>query len=102
MAAKSGKDDAIYPWGNSDPTPEKANYSENIGFTSEVGRYPPNPYGLYDMAGNVRQWCMDWYHPDIPYLQNRTVKLPKEMQISKVIKGVAGISLLVISNVIKG
>ena len=32
--------------------------------TSPVWAFPPNGYGLYDMAGNVWQWCADWYRPD--------------------------------------
>ncbi len=44
----------------------KANYNNNIGHVIDVGSYPANPFGLYNMAGNVQEWCHDWYgsYPD--------------------------------------
>ena len=52
-----------YPWGNS-IDPSRANYNRNIGATTLVGEYDPNAYDLYDMTGNVLEWCLDVYDKD--------------------------------------
>jgi len=73
-ASRGGKKDAIYPWGNEkvNEGKPKANYwqglfpyenSKKDGYsaTAPVKSYAPNDYGLYDMAGNVWEWCSDWF-----------------------------------------
>ena len=63
FAARGGFANQNYPWGTSiDVT--RANYNGNVGGTTAVGTYPANNYSLYDMAGNVWEWCLDEYQSD--------------------------------------
>jgi len=86
-AARGGHDGRVYPWGNTrQPNGE---WLQNIwqgefpvedtgedGHTSTapVASFTPNDFGLYDMSGNVWEWCSDYYHPD--YYFNSTIHNP--------------------------
>src|SRR5262249_53693543 len=60
FAARGGLVGAEFPWGNDSPDPTRANYSKSgLGKTVHVGRYSPNGYGLFDMAGNVWEFTAD-------------------------------------------
>jgi sulfatase modifying factor 1 len=76
-AARGGLDHTHYVWGDEpfSPTAAQANIwqgsfphnntrQDGSARTAAVKSYAPNGYGLYDVAGNVWEWCADWYRPD--------------------------------------
>ena len=50
----------MYSWGD-DINATRANYYYSIGQTSNVGNYAANPWGFFDMHGNVWEWTADWH-----------------------------------------
>jgi len=59
-----------YSWG-SQSNPNLANFEKSaLKKTAKVGSYKPNPWGFYDMHGNVMEWCLDYFGP---YSKSRTV-----------------------------
>lgn len=92
FAARGGQAGNLYPWGNQlrpdgkwmanifeGSFPNSDNGSDGYAGIAPVKQYPANNYGLYDIAGNVWEWCSDWYRPDY-YAQlakNKVTKNPK-------------------------
>ncbi|MBN2474384.1 MAG: formylglycine-generating enzyme family protein [Pirellulales bacterium] len=72
--ARAGLRDADYPWGREELIDGRyqANYwqhddkpaADGYAWLAPVRSYPPNRFGLYDVAGNVWEWCADWYGED--------------------------------------
>jgi formylglycine-generating enzyme required for sulfatase activity len=63
VKAARGESARVYPWGNDDPETKYLNYNREQGGSTKVGSFPAgaSPYGVLDMAGNVREWVNDWY-----------------------------------------
>ncbi len=74
-ASRGGRDMAKYPWGNpyirnvkgcllANFKPGRGNYyDDGFAYTAPVATFFANDYGLYDMSGNVAEWCEDAFHP---------------------------------------
>ena len=63
----------VYPWGTKWPPPKGAgNYDPSLKvddyeYTSPAGSFAANRFGIYDLEGNVSEWCQDWYDAEMTY-----------------------------------
>ncbi|MCC6794837.1 MAG: formylglycine-generating enzyme family protein [Candidatus Hydrogenedentes bacterium] len=77
FAARGGETGRLYPWGDEfapggkqmantfqGKFPLNDTGADRFAGIAPVAQYPPNAYGLYDVSGNVWEWCSDWYRPD--------------------------------------
>jgi hypothetical protein len=104
-AAARGTDLRVYPWGDLPPGNAQANLADNnLSFSAEwrnssvddgyefaapVGTYPQgaSPFGVLNMAGNVREWVYDWYDVDYSALESMNNPVNLEQGETRVVRG---------------
>ncbi len=99
-AARGGLEHADFPWGDTLPPRESGpifgkKWADNLlpSPLRPVGNYPPNAFGIYDMAGSVSEWCSDWYSNT--YYASSPSENPQGPQkgVKKVLRGGSWVSL---------
>jgi iron(II)-dependent oxidoreductase len=101
-AARGGLVGKLYPWGDAEPDGTQCNLADknmtdlewsnrNIDdgykYTSPVGSFPPNGYRLYGMAGNIYEWCADWYDENYYAVSPQSNPTGPESGLYRVLRG---------------
>ncbi len=97
-AARGGHLGRVYPWPGLGTQNEEgdylANYNPNEGyafdgyaFTAPVDAFPPNDWGLYNMAGNVAEWTRDAYNPSYENISDFNPRYKDEEESRRVVRG---------------
>ena len=89
-AARGGKERAAFVWGDElrpggtwhaniwqGEFPGRNTSDDGYPRTAPVATFPPNGFGLFDMAGNVWEWCSDWYRPGYELTPTRNPRGPE-------------------------
>jgi formylglycine-generating enzyme required for sulfatase activity len=99
-AARGGLEQKLYPWGD-DLTPAGRHLcniwqgefpthdtaEDGYAGTCPVDAFPPNGFELYSVAGNVWEWCLDWFSPDFHRIATRVNPVGPPSGTAKVMKG---------------
>ncbi len=103
FAARGGLDGATYAWGEEltpdgkhmcniwqGEFPQQNSLADGFHGTAPVGSFPANGYGIFDAAGNIWEWCTDWFSATFHAIERETTRVnpqgPREGQ-AKVTKG---------------
>jgi formylglycine-generating enzyme len=100
MAARGGLDQASFAWGNElkpdgehrcniwqGQFPHCNTAEDGFAGTAPVHAFKPNAYGLYNVAGNVWEWCEDYFSPRYHYLTDSTDPLQREAAPNRSLRG---------------
>lgn len=100
LAARGGIEAATFPWGDDlEPDgrhlmnvwqgsfPDANTEADGWYGTAPVGSYPPNGHGLYEMTGNVWEWCRDWFTVHRPHAEGAVDPTGPPDGVDRVMKG---------------
>ena len=91
-AARGGLEGKRYPWGNT-LTHADAHYGGGDTDTIPVGQYAANSYGLYDMTGNVWEWCLDKYDADFYDAHNSRNPISGAVTLQEILDNFASVRI---------